>query len=160
MKQIGAAEDRADARAQAVQEALDASDLKVFHAKAEALLTKLPQPAGFAPTESAEGNPCGNGMGISSCFLTAMTPRPALSAYLDALRPLGLLLQKDDCDVIPQLSARAASIFGKTPPCAASGKVAGLSFSAASFPQRDQARSTRGRNVFSGTQLSFSLINA
>lgn len=157
--QIKAAEDRADARAQAAEDARDAAEQRAFQAKASALISKLPRPVGFKPTEGAPGNPCQDSFGVASCFLTGTTPRPALDAYLDAIRPLGLVLQKNDCVVNPQVSARAVAIFGKTPPCNAYGKLGGLSFSATAFPQLDHARSTKGHTVFSGTRVSFSLIH-
>ena len=102
LTQIRAAEGRADARAQAAESLKAAAEAKVFQAKAEALLAKLPRPVGFTPTEGAQGNTCQYGIGVSSCFLTAMTPRPALDAYLHAVRPLGLVIQKNDCVGDPQ----------------------------------------------------------
>jgi hypothetical protein len=158
--QVSAAEQRARARADAAESARYAAEVKAFEVKAKALLNQFARPPGFTPTGGVQGSPCNLGVGVTSCFLTFKTPRPALDAMLDAVRPLGLKTSENDCKLPSESSAGVATLFGATPPpCAASGTVAGLPFSVTSFPQRDRVHSTKGHIAFSGSRVSFSFIH-
>lgn len=156
--QVSAAHERAAARRDAVEEAKYRADVTQFEAKATALLAKLHRPEGFTSAGGSHADVCRFGIGISSCFLTVKTPRPALDAMLDAARPLGLKIRKSDCK-LPEASPRVVAMFGSTPPCSASGTLGGLPLSVTAFPQRDRSRSTKGHVVFSGTQVSVTLVH-
>ena len=157
--QVKAAEDRADARTQAAEHAKYLAEAKVFHAEATALVARLPHSAAFTAADSTQLSPCTSGLnGILVCLDTAKRPGPAVDAFLDSARPLGLVIQKKkECFVPPMLSARAKARFGNSPRCVALGTLGGLTFSVTSVQLLDRVHSTQDHPVWSGSRVSLYL---
>lgn len=158
--QVKAAEGRADARTQAAEHAKYLAEAKVFQAEATALVARLPHPAGFTPADSKQTSPCTSGLGgVQVCLDTAKRPRPALDAFLDSVRPLGLVIQKNECHRLPMLSARAKARFGNSPRCVALGTLGGLTFTVTSVQLLDRVHSTQDHPVWSVSRVSFGFFN-
>lgn len=155
LTQFNAAEHRASARAQAAEEMKAAADTKIFLEKASALASRLRHPPGFTSASLKPPGGCGaGGDEVSLCFDTAQSPGAALDAYLAFIRPLGLSLQKHDCDFPPMVSAGVRARFGKDAPCSAFGTLGGLNFTVTSVPRLDRSHSTHDHPAWSGSLVS------
>ena len=157
--QVKAAEDRAEGRTQDAEYAKYLAEAAVFHTKAIALVAHLPHSKGFTAVDSTQTSPCTSGPnGVEVCLDTDRPPGPALDAFLDSVRPIGLAIQKkNECFPLPLVSPRAKAQSSNSTRRVARGTLGGLTFTVTSVPFPERVQPAPDHPKTSGSRFSLYL---